>query len=194
MISKYLCIGRGLIKDCNSGATIVEFALVAPVFFLAFMGLIELGLMFFTYSVLEGAVAHGARVGLTGFSVGDRQTYIISEIERLSGGFLDRSRLDIDILAYNSFDNIGEPEPCISPPTPPCSGSPGINFTDVNGNGIWDDDQGKAGAGNAGNIVLYEINYAWRLFTPMMDSIIGDGSGNYMITTVATVKNEARFQ
>ncbi|MGE0754535.1 MAG: TadE/TadG family type IV pilus assembly protein [Alphaproteobacteria bacterium] len=177
---------------CNKGSTIIEFAIVAPVFFLLFMGILEFSLILFTYSVLEGAAARASRVGLTGYegpaSAGGRIAYIRSEIMRLSGGYLDPGRLTVEILSYQTFAAIGQPEPCIpSTQPPPCPGQAGVGYIDVNGNNQWDADQGKAGAGDGNEIVHYRLHYPWAVLTPVMSNIIG---GTYDVTALATVRNE----
>lgn len=179
------------LKQDRKGVAIIEFAVVAPVLFLLLIGFIELGLILFTTAVLEGATTVGSRIGKTGFTSGgvSRETYIRDRINFLSGGFLNPALLNIDILSYNNFNNIGQPEPCISPPTAPCPGTPGVNFVDINGNGVFDLDQGAATAGGAGSVVLYRVTYPWALFTPLMSNLLGTG-GIYNITAVAAVRNE----
>lgn len=173
----------------TSGATIIEFAVVSPLLFLLLAGIIELGLILFTTSAMEGATNIGARIGKTNFYTGNRESYIRNEIIKLTGGMLNTNNLSISILSYNSFANIGQPEPCISPSTPPCPGIPGVNFTDINGNGTWDADQGATNAGGSGAVVLYRSTYPWHLFTPLLSSLIGT-DGTYTITAVSAVRNE----
>lgn len=181
---------RPFLKN-NNGSTIIEFAVVAPALFLLLTGIIEIGLILFTNSAMEGATNVGARIGTTGFTTGGltREDYIRSEIQRMTGGFLNPTLLDISILSYSSFSNIGKPEPCIAPPTAPCPGAAGVNFVDVNGNGSFDTDQGRSSAGGAGSIVLYRATYPWHVFTPLMSSFLGTG-GIYTITAVSAVRNE----
>jgi hypothetical protein len=178
---------------CNDGASLIEFAVVAPVIFLLMIGILELGLIFFTSSVLEGATNIGSRIGRTGYSAGgDRLTYIRDEITRLSGGFLDPARLQIEPLSYHGFENVGQPEPCnigVCTPETPIGDPSNPNFEDVNGNGIWDADQGKAGVGGAGEIVLYKVYYPWQVFTPLIGNLIAE-NGEVRIEAVATVRNE----
>lgn len=181
---------RHFLKN-NQGTTIIEFAVIAPLLFLLLAGIMELGLIMFTNSALEGATNIGSRIGKTGFTTGgqSRENYIRNEIRRLTGGFLNPAQLDISILSYSSFSNIGQPEPCILPPTAPCPGAAGINFVDVNGNGMFDQDQGRTSAGGSGSVVLYRTSYPWRLFTPIMSTLLGT-DGVYTITAVAAVRNE----
>lgn len=181
------------IKD-RSGATIIEFAIVAPMLFLLLAGIIEIGLILFTFAAMEGATNIGSRTGKTGFSQGSasRESFIRNEIQRLTGGFLDPSKLSISVLSYSSYSNIGKPEPCLQPLEPPCPGTSGVNYVDINGNGQWDADQGRSTAGGSGSIVLYRVHYPWTMFTPIMASLIGTG-GQYDITATAAVRNE-QFQ
>ena len=178
------------LKRCHSGATALEFALIAPVLFLLLMGIIEFGLIFFTSSVLEGATSVGSRIGKTGYTVGERIKYLREEISRRSGGYLKAEDLHIDVLSYDSFENVGKPEECLTEKCHDPDAEPGVDFTDTNGDGKWSEDQGKTddpGAGGA--TVLYRVTYPWPIFTPLMNSFFGD-KGHYPIVAVATVRNE----
>ncbi len=179
------------LKANQDGVAMIEFAVVAPALFLILMGFIELGLIFFINTALEGATNVGSRIGKTGFTTlnTSREAYIRTQVNTFSGGFLNPALLKITILSYNSFSNIGQPEPCISPPVAPCPGVPGVNFVDVNGNGVFDIDQGATNAGGAGAVVVYTVSYPWKLFTPLMSAFIGSG-GTYNITATTTVRNE----
>src|SRR5579872_1426000 len=56
---------RNLLRN-ESGAALVEFALVAPPFLLLLLGIVELGLTLFTQTVLDGATRTAARLVRTG--------------------------------------------------------------------------------------------------------------------------------
>jgi hypothetical protein len=62
-----------------------------------------------------------------------------------------------------------------------------VNFVDVNGNGQWDDDMGKAGLGNPGDVVVYTVTYPWPIMTPLMKPIIGN---SITLTARSVVRNE----
>jgi hypothetical protein len=61
---KHFC--QRLRADANKGSAAVEFAMVAPVFFLLLMGTTEVGIMFFAQSSLQNAVNDAARLVRTG--------------------------------------------------------------------------------------------------------------------------------
>ena len=169
-----------LALGCNNGTAIIEFAVIAPLLFLLLIGFIEVGMIFFTQSVLEAATNIGSRAGKTGYTEAgiDREQYIRARIQKLSGGFLDDGLLEIKILSYNDFKSIGQPEPCDPPSPPPCK----RGFKDINGNGEWDTDQGAETVGTDGKIVVYKVTYPWQVFTPLLSEVLTrDGS---------TVRNE----
>jgi len=175
----------------NAGSTVIEFAVLAPLLCLILVGTVETGLVLFTNAVLEGATSSASRVGKAGFApVGQtREQFIRSRILQLAGSYLNPSKLTVTTLSYTSFANVGKPEPCITPT--PCPGTPGVNFTDVNGNGTWDQDMGKANAGGSGDVVVYRVSYPWPLFTPLMRNVLGGSDGTITLTAVTTVRNEA---
>ena len=173
------------------GSAVIEFAIVAPVLFLMLLGIIEMGLVFFTTNIMEAATNIAARIGKTGYSGNfpSRDQYIRDQIYRLSGGFLDSRRIEISILSYGEFANIGQEEPFTDQ-----NGNNqydfGEPFIDINGNGRWDRDQGAGNPGGRGDVVFYRVSYPWSIFTPLIGSLVTDESGNYEITALATIRNE----
>jgi Flp pilus assembly protein TadG len=180
-----------MIRD-SDGATVIEYAIILPVLLLLIMGIIEYNTMMYASAVLEGSTIAAAREGATGYVAAgqpSRQAYIYSLVQQHSAGLLNPASLAISSKSYAAFNDIGQPEPCISPPTPPCPGTPGVNFVDVNGNGTWDQDQGAAGLGGAGDIVVYTVTYPWPIYTPILRPFLGTG-GTFTLTSSSVVKNE----
>lgn len=157
----------------KEGATVLEFAFVAPVLFLTCIGLFELGLVMFYTTALEGATNFGARVGRVDFSQTEnsRDGYIISQIRAQLKGVVPLDSKDgeaFSIKVYDSYDNIGKPEPCKAGPGMCSASSAPGTFTDTNGNGVWDADQGRSGSGGQGDIVQYQVIYKYHFFTPLL--------------------------
>ena len=174
---------------CERGVSAIEFALVAPVLLLIVTGIIEFSLIMFTASVLEGATTDTARLGKTGYvATGTtRQQEIINKVDASTAGLLDPTKITVTSEVYSAFSNVGQPEPCIKPTTPPCPGTPGVNFVDINGNGTWDQDMGAAGLGNPGDVVVYTVSYPWKIVTPIVSAIIGN---TFTITARTVIRNE----
>ncbi len=175
----------------QEGALAIEFAVLAPVLIILLMGIVEFGLIMFANTVLEGATSMGARIGKsgTGGTGGTREQYIRNQIKTLSGGLLDPNNVVITTQPYPTYSTSGSPpaEPCI---TPTCGGgTAGVDYTDLNGNGVYDLVRSDAGLG--GDVVVYRSTYNWPLKTPLIAQIIGHGGDNiFPITAVTTVRNE----
>jgi len=174
---------------CESGIAALEFAFIAPVFILLLMGIIEFSMIMFTSTVMESATNTTARLGKTGYVPPglSRAQAIIENIENRTLGLLDPNKITLSNQIYSNLDKIGQPEPCINPTSSPCPGTAGVNFQDINGNGQWDPDMGKAGEGGAGDIVVYTVSYPWKVNTPIVSSIIGS---TITLTARTVVKNE----
>jgi Flp pilus assembly pilin Flp len=175
----------------ENGSTALEFALVAPVFFLLLFGIIEFSLIMFTKSVMEGATGMTSRLGKTGYSETglSRQQTLINMLTDQSHGILASEKIVITTLIYKNFNSIGTPEPYTDTDHNGHWDS-GETYTDVNGNGMWDDDMGKAGLGSAGDIVIYKVHYPWPVKTPVMRQFLGDNDGNMPLDVNVVVRNE----
>ena len=174
---------------CRDGATLVEFAFTLPIVLMLFLGMFEVAMVMFVSTSVEGGLREAARFGITGQITDpeDREQAIIDMIETYTFGFVDVDAADITFMTYDSFGNVGEPEPWED------EDDDGVKDTgeyeDVNGNGKWDADQGTAGLGDAGAVVRYRIEYDWTLMTPYMAAVLGD-NGVFHMSASITVRNE----
>lgn len=180
---------RGLL-GCRRGGAALEFAFVAPLVILTVAGIIEIGMMLFVDSLLEGGVRSASRFGITGYTPAgvSREDQIRQIILTNSVGLVQPADLTITTLSYPDFASVGKPEPYVD-----ANGNGqfdvGESYTDVNGNGQWDTDMGAAGAGGSGEVVLYKAQVDWRLWTHLLDNIIGD-SGAIKLGASVVVRNE----
>jgi hypothetical protein len=83
------------------------------------------------------------------------------------------SELDMTTLVYDSFEEVGQPEP-FTDENGNDAYDDGEPFTDVNGNGGWDDDMGAVGLGGPGEVVVYEMSYDWPIMIPLFRPFFGD--------------------
>lgn len=178
------------LSHAREGIATIEFAFIAPVFFLLLMGIIEVSLVMFAQSVLEGAAFNASRTGRTGYVETNltREQTIIAHLDSRAETLMDTSRIHIDTTVYQQFDQVGEPEPYIDANS---NGQhdPGENYTDVNGNGQYDLDMGRVGLGSASQIVVYTITYPWPITTPVIGTMLGTG-GTINLTARAVIQNE----
>lgn len=164
-----------LFRRRQEGATAVEFTLVAPLFFMVMWGTVEVAMLGLGSTLLEGAVREAGRVGITGYSPEGttREQHIKNTIKKYTINFIDVDKLKIDTKSYTSFGGVGQPETFVD--KFPFNGKydEGESFTDTNGNGKWDADQGKSGLGDPGSIVVYTLSYDWEWFAGYAKEIFG---------------------
>lgn len=175
----------------TEGVAALEFGMVAPVLVLSAIALIELGMMMFVNTLVEGSLREAARFGITGYSpVGvSREERILQIVSNNTIGLVDMDTAEVSQLIYPSFGDIGQPEPYSD--DNPANGvyDLGEDFQDINGNGIWDADMGAAGAGGPGEVVLYTLEVDWGTLTPLFAPFMGD-DGKIRIKASVAVRNE----
>ncbi len=173
------------------GGTAMEFALAAPAVILFVAGILEVGMFIFALTLLEASVRESSRYGITGASPAgvSREQAIRNIVADRTMGLIQMDRLIISTLIYSNFTLIGQAEPFTD--TAPFNGvhDAGEPFTDVNGNGQWDADLGRAGVGGPGDVVVYTLIYPWPLLTGMLNDIIGD-AGFLTLRASIAVRNE----
>lgn len=123
-------------------------ALLSPVFFLMLIGISELCLVLTTQQLMENAAFNAARLAKTGYTAANQTqaqtvTQVVLNELQSFGTLIDTSKVTTTAVAYNDFALSG-------------AGTGGTN-----------------GYGTPDQIVVYTINYPWKLFTPMMGPIIG---------------------
>ncbi len=180
----------GRFQHCTSGVTSVEFAFAAPILFMVVVGIMEVSMIFFASTLLEGGLREAARFGITGSepSQGTREERIVEIVNDHGAGLITITAEDISILVYSDFGSIGEPEPYADENT---NGEYDVGeaFTDINCSGEWDQDMGGAGAGSGGDVVLYRVDYEWPLLVGLLAPLIGN-DGKVPLSAGVAVRNE----
>ena len=184
----------GRFRRSERGSALVEFALVAPPLFLLVVGMFEVAMLMFINVSVEGGIKEASRWGITGQQSTDpeltREEQIIEIIEANTYGLVELTSADVTVKIYDSFNDVGKPEPWTD--SPPCNGihDAGESYEDVNGDGEWSEDQGIVGAGSFGEVVQYTVHYDWALMTPLIGEIMGGTDGVINMSSSVTVRNE----
>jgi Flp pilus assembly protein TadG len=156
----------------RKGDAIVQFALVAPMFFALLFAIIEAAFMFFATQVLETITQDSARMILTGqaqnanYTASNFKTYVCGKIPALfsCGG------LYVDVQSYNAFSSI-----TISSQI---SGGAFVNNMQYN-------------PGGPGDIVVVRLFYEWPQFVTGLGYNITNLSGNKrLLAATAAFQNE----
>lgn len=156
-----------IISVGTKGATAIEFALIAPVFFLIFLGIFEVGAILLIQTSLETSILQVSRFGRTGSTVTGQtsQQTALALASQYSFGLVNPANLVLTVTPYTSFAAMPTLDQA------PSSGTQ--NF----------------GTGN--QAVLYTLSYNWKLFTPFVGNLLSPtGNGSIKLTASAVVQNE----
>jgi Flp pilus assembly protein TadG len=156
------------------GSAIVEFALVAPVFFALLFAIIEMAMVFFAQQVLESMTEEAARMVLTGQpqnaganAVLFKSNYVCNQISVL----FSCNNVYFDVQSYPQFSNIVinsqiDNNGCLVPPT---------NYN----------------PGGPGNIVVVRLFYQWPLLVTGLGFNISNVCGSKrLLAATAAFQNE----
>jgi Flp pilus assembly protein TadG len=192
MQGNYRIVGRFL-RDTR-GATAVEFALVAMIFIMLFLGIVEYGLFMMAKIDLESAVTAGSRIaaiqgGSQSAGSCNATANVEAAVKQKVGGLINSNAV---VFTSNTVAGGGAatPDICLdnpNNPTPPtCK-----NYYDGNNNGKYDVSQGAGCTGGSGDIIQVRVTYPWHILTPFLVKFFnGVVNGSVVITTTTIVKNE----
>ena len=159
----------------RSGSAMLEFALVAPIFFILLLGILETGVIYFAQATLLNATQDAGRLIRTGqaqdASMTQQQfrTQICNEISAI---LPCNSNLQIDVESYSSFGSASY-------------GSP------LTGSGTLNPALDNYETGNPGDVVLVRVFYQWSVITPLLTPfLVNLGSSTHLITATTAFRNE----
>lgn len=158
----------------KSGSAAIEFAFVAPVFFMFLFGIIEGGVMFFGQAALMNATTDAARLIRTGQAQGSiSQSAFAQKICDGISGLLDCSNLQVDVQNYPSGFTASQSSP-----------------TDANGNLLTG--QNRYNTGAPCDVVIVRAFYKYIIYTPVLTPFLAGKAGNNFnyLTAAAAFRNE----
>ena len=158
----------------RSGATAVEFAMIAAPFFFLLFAMIEIAAVFLTGTVLENAVLEASRQIRTGQaqSGGMSQAGFRQEVCDRIGVVGSCDRLEIDVKVFQDFGDVDQSSP-------------------IDEGGEMDTSDFGWDPGDAGDIVLVRVFYRWSLLTPNFGGALSNMKDNQRLISAATVfRNE----
>ena len=161
-------------RSGKSGSAAVEFAFVAPVFFMFLFGIIEGGVMFFGQAALMNATQDAARLIRTGQAQGTiDQTAFTQKVCDGIKALLNCANLQVDVENYPSgfTSSLGSP---------------------VDANGNLKSGQNNYNTGNPCDVVVVRSFYKYIIVTPVLTSFLAGHSGNNFtwLSAAAAFRNE----
>lgn len=159
----------------KEGVTAIEFAILAPVFFLLFLGIIEVGLTVFLDSSLNTGVRDVARKGVTnGYN---NRTEVEDILRRHLSGMYDDDRLTIVVRAVEAQKDNPESELLdLQQISDAITADPDAFF---NGGGF------SPALNQSGAITVYAVRYRWGGFSSLVAPFLPDN-----LFAISVVRNE----
>lgn len=174
------------LRDDRKGATLVEFALIAPTFLLLLLGTFEFGHGVYLQAILQGAVQQAGRdSGLESGqeNLGRIEASVLDQVRAIA----PRGAIQSTRRNYRTFTEVSKPEDFTD------ANGNGVRdadecFIDANGNGGWDADRSQTGQGGADDVVVYTATLTYDRIAPLW-KIIGWSERN-RISASTTLRNQ----
>jgi Flp pilus assembly protein TadG len=165
----------------RSGATAVEFAIIAMPFLFLLFALLELALVFMVSTTLDGAMNEAARTIRTGAAqaagVSSKEDFRDVVCARLAWlGSQCEDNLSVDVRTFEEFSDLDAPDPIEK---------------GADGKKVFNEKALQFAPGQADDIVLVRAFYRWPLVSPFLRGGLErlDG-GVSVITAAVTFRNE----
>lgn len=185
----------------NDGVTMIEFAIVAPLFFLLVFGMVELGLIIYSRMIIQNIAIEITRTSSIGKDsdaqcngLYSRVDYIKCLVKSKSSVLINGDKTQVQIVKLSDGDTV-TPDICfdINPP----SSEPATCTVYQNVNGIAGYQGIKASElGEGGDIIEVRISYPWSILMPMVGSFfqstdnMGGNRNTFMVTASTVIRNE----
>ena len=176
------------------GATVVEFAIVAPVMGLVLLGAFDVAHTLYMRGVLQGIVQKVARDSTLEDSTEIvNQTTLDNKVKAQVAAVANNATITITRRFYRTFSTAAaaRAETFTDSPTGPFRNGTCDNnepYEDANLNGVWDRDGGNAGQGGAKDAVLYTVEVSYPRFFPIYRFI--GGSTTTKVTGSTVLRNQ----
>jgi len=183
---------RRLRADAQKGSAAIEFAFVAPVFFMFLIGIFEAAILFFSQSALQTSVAEAGRLIRTGQNTCFTQTngtctpmtetQFKQQICNMASPLLPGCTTDLVLFVQNYPAGFGA-----IPMTNPLSSNSG--GSGPNNSTLTIPDQ--FAPGGACDVVLVRAFYGWKVITPLLTPfLVNMAGGKYLLASATAFRNE----
>ncbi|QNA83670.1 pilus assembly protein [Sphingomonas sp. So64.6b] len=177
----------------TSGATIVEFAIVAPVLGLLLLGAFDTAHSLYMRSVLQGIVQKVARDSALESGVATaQQTILDNKVRNSVLAIANKATITFTRRFYRTFSTaaaaIAEPFPAANDTNHNGVCDNNEIFQDDNRNGVRDMDGGDSGQGGAKDRTLYTVAVSYPRFFPLY-KLVG-GSNTTRISAATVLENQ----
>jgi len=175
---------RDLRQD-QLGTAIVEFALIAPLFFLILLAFVDLAYRGYAIARVDGTLEQAVRMA----TVGDKtETQIDDFVRNRLTQFNPNATVNITKSNYYQFSNVAKSEKLITDSAPVGVWNTGDCYEDLNNNGKWDTVAGRDGMGGSDDIIFYKVDYTFKRVVPLA-GLLG-WSNNQTVSSNTVMRNQ----
>ena len=161
------------LRDEQRGATLIEFAIVAPVLCLMLMGAFDIAHSLYVRTVTEGIMQKAGRdSSLETGSTQSVQDALDQRVRDEVHEIVKSAKVDTTRRSYRSFAEAKAATPETFNDVDgngACNG--GEAYEDANGNKVWDADGGNEGQGGAKDAVYYTVTITYDSLFPLWKMI-----------------------
>ena len=159
--------GLSLARD-SRGATIIEFAIVAPVMMVLLMGLGDLAYQIYAQSILNGAMQKASRDSAIQGG-GENAAAIDAKVAGMVKKIAANATITFTRQSYSSFSGITKPEP-FDDTNKNGKRDTGECYVDLNSNNQWDakPEAGTSGQGGGNDVAAYTATVTYPHLFPVM--------------------------
>ena len=169
------------------GATVVEFAIVAPVMALLLLGAFDISHTLYTRAVLQGIVQKTAR----DFTLEDsassaaQRDELDARVKRQAKAMVNGSDVNIERRYYRNFTAASQAKAeAFTDTNRNGTCDAGEPYQDENLNSVWDADGGNEGVGGAKDAVVYTVTMTYNHMLPIYNMIGGSDRVKLVAETV----------
>jgi Flp pilus assembly protein TadG len=157
--------------DCRSGATALEFGLVAAPFIGMLMAILQAGLVFLAQQVLQTATTQAARLVMTGQAQSLTAAQYQQDVCNDASSLFTCSGIYVNVQTFSSFSSMTQMSP--------------LQSGNLNSNTM------SYSTGNPGDIVLVQVFYQWPIILGPLSFTLSNMNGNYrLLVGTAVFRNE----
>lgn len=153
----------------------IEFAMVAPIFFLLLLAIVEDGIIYFAGATLQYATDNAARYVRTGQAQGaslSKDAFRQRICNDIGPVLQCNSNLQVDLQTFSGYGAASFQTP-------------------LDSNGNLKSSLNNYQAGTACNVVLLRVFYTWNIITPMLSPFLTNmATGKHLITASSAFRNE----
>lgn len=185
--------GCGRLGVDESGAALVEFALILTPMLVLLLGGVDVGYQAYLRSVLQGALYDVARSGSMETLSFDCDGDTVEE--RIGCALRERSDVvargatyEIEMSNFYDFSTVGRSERLVTDYNGNGRYDAGDCFVDLNQNGAFNLNAGRVGVGGADDVVFYRVTLTMPRLLPMPELL--PFPPNYEIVAETAIRNQ----